>query len=180
MQSLPRYAGQRSDHGRPSHEDSSPSSQVCHHYSKYEVRNQEPLCDADWVGKEVRGDLKDLLLEVYSSPLLTRDNIVDNYKALIESGVSRHSIQIVVPMKTRGDACTLRINKDVQNYINAENHDTSILIGKEDESTSYELRLNDRVICTKNMYDAERPLKAGEDDLNIVPCTTEIEGLLHS
>ena len=128
------------------------------------VRNQEPLCDADWVGKEVRGDLKDLLLEVYSSPLLTRDNIVDNYKALIESGVSRHSIQIVVPMKTRGDACTLRINKDVQNYINAENHDTSILIGKEDESTSYELRLNDRVICTKNMYDAERPLKAGEDE----------------
>lgn len=56
------------------------------------------------------------------------------------------------------------LTKTFKIIINAENHDTSILIGKEDESTSYELRLNDRVICTKNMYDAERPLKAGEDE----------------
>ena len=121
------------------------------------VRQQMQLCDKDWVGREIRGELQDLELEVYHDSILTRDNIVDAYKRLIESGVSRHKIQIIVPMKTRGEACTLRINRDIQSYINAENEYTGILVGAEGATESYYLRLGDRVICTKNYYDAQHP-----------------------
>ena len=121
------------------------------------VRQQIQLCDKGWVGREVRGELQDLELEVYSDTILTKDNIVDAYKRLIDSGVSRHKIQIIVPMKTRGEACTLRINREIQAYINTENEHTEIKVGKPDDPLAYGLRLGDRVICTKNYYQAQRP-----------------------
>lgn len=120
------------------------------------VRNQQALCPTDWVGTDVRGELHDLKLEVYGDPILTRPNIINEYKQLIAEGVSYHNIQIVVPMKTRGDACTRVINDEIQSYINQKNLNKGINIkrGKNEHSL---LCVDDRVICTKNMYRASHP-----------------------
>lgn len=120
------------------------------------VRNGIQLCDNNWIGMDNRGELHDLDLHVYSDRILTHDNIIDHYRALVDKGVSHHRIQIVVPMKTRGEACTHQLNLSVQGFVNTANEHTQIMVGQ-NEKQQYGLRLGDRVICTKNMYKAVRP-----------------------
>ena len=119
------------------------------------VRNGQQLCEDKWIGQEVRGELQDLTLHVSSESMLTYSYILDHYKELINSGVSKHHIQIVVPMKNRGDACTSKLNNAVQKIVNSENANVAVKVGK--DNNAYELRLDDRVICVKNMYKATHP-----------------------
>lgn len=108
--------------------------------------------------REVRGELKDLELDIYDDKILTAEIIMDHYRKLIEAGVSPHDIQIVVPMKTRGLACTRAINAMVQDYINAKNKLIYVAVKGGENDVGYHLRLGDRVLCTKNFYRLKRPL----------------------
>ena len=125
------------------------------------VRNGTQLCEPDWIGQETRGELHDLDLHVYSDRILTLEYIMDHYQALLDSGVSHHRIQVVVPMKNRGLACTHALNLEIQQLVNSQNAHTAIIVGAEGANQngqkSYGLRKADRVICTKNMYRARRP-----------------------
>lgn len=134
------------------------------------VRNGQQLCAPGWTGTETRGELNDLTLHVFGSHriagervILTKEYVLDHYKELVESGISPNDIQIVLPMKTRGDCCTSIINNEVQDYINAVNVSTEV---KPTPSSPYGLRLGDRVICVKNMYKATRPFPSGYDDFD--------------
>lgn len=145
------------------------------------VRQQEALIPYDWVGTEVRGELEDLKLVVYGDSILSQSTIIDQYSDLLAEGIDYRDIQIVVPMKQRGEICTFELNKIVQGIVNPpedpefDPETLGILIGakKNDTSNAYYLRKNDRVIVTRNMYQAKRykPVSEGispitEDDLN--------------
>lgn len=123
------------------------------------VRNREPLVPANWVGTEIRGELQDLELVVYGDSILSQDTVIEQYCKLYNSGIDYRDIQIVVPMKSRGEICTYELNKLVQNIVNPPKGDRlGILVGgkKAEDPGAYFLRQNDRVIVTKNMYQAER------------------------
>ena len=122
------------------------------------VRNQEQLIPQDWVGTEIRGELKDLKLAIYSDPILSHDTIIEQYQELIDSGIDYCDIQIVVPMKQRGEICTHRLNNAIQRLVNPQKYENdSIRIDPKNKGEAgYCLRVNDRVIVTKNMYQAVR------------------------
>lgn len=139
------------------------------------VRQGVQLFNSGWVGMETRGEQQDLDLKVYSDYTLTSDTIIEQYKRLLSEGVSHHHIQIVVPMKSRGDACTLKLNKRVQDIVNANNAHTAVGIGQEkDKAPTYSLRLGDRVICVRNMYRAERPYPIIDEEGNESPDTCPV------
>lgn len=120
------------------------------------VRSGLQLCDDKWIGTENRGELRDLDLCVYSDKILTHDYIMEHYRNLLDQGISHHQIQVIVPMKTRGAACTHKINIAIQELVNQDNIHTQVIVGQSSD-TQYSLRRGDRVICTKNMYRATRP-----------------------
>lgn len=149
------------------------------------VRQGVQLFPHGWVGMETRGEQQDLDLKVFfdKEHVLTADNIIEQYQRLLDQGIDHHRIQIVVPMKSRGSACTLQLNKKVQDIVNADNTHTAIGIGqapvhpsgkKDDKSKQsppplYTLRLGDRVICVRNMYRAERPCPIMDEEGNESP-----------
>lgn len=137
------------------------------------VHDGTQLCSESWIGNEVRGELKDLEIEVFSNDLLTFDNIIMHYERLLNQGVSMHQMQVVVPMKTRGEACTLKINKKIQELVNASSWSKVTVKSKiGNTNVEYDLRKGDRVICTKNMYKAEHPHTKSDDDWLDDDCDT--------
>lgn len=123
------------------------------------VRNREQLIDYDWVGEETRGELQDLKLVVYNDAILSQDTVVEQYEHLISNGIDYNDIQIVLPMKQRGMFCTYALNQRIQELINPpRNGENGVQVGatKTDKSHAYYLRRNDRVIVTKNMYQAKK------------------------
>ena len=123
------------------------------------VRNQQDLIPDGWVGHEVRGELQDLELNIYGDAILSQDTILETYQRLLESGVSYHDIQVIVPTKQRGMICTHVLNTLIQDIVNPatpENQGVTIGNSKNKKASSYTLRRNDRVIVTKNMYQASR------------------------
>lgn len=123
------------------------------------VRNQQDLIPDGWVGHEVRGELQDLELNIYGDAILSQDTILETYQRLLESGVSYHDIQVIVLTKQRGMICTHVLNTLIQDIVNPatpENQGVTIGDSKNKKASSYTLRRNDRVIVTKNMYQASR------------------------
>lgn len=131
------------------------------------VRNQQPLLEYGWVGEETRGELQDLKMHVYHDPILSQDYVMDEYQRLYRDGIDYRDIQIVVPMKQRGMLATSALNARVQALVNPRmfgRNEVEVKRNPKDPSSGYTLRERDRVICTKNMYQAERPRKDDFED----------------
>ena len=107
------------------------------------------IFDMGFTGREVRGKLRDFFLDVYKGSNDTFPKIISQYKKLIEDGKSINDIEIVVPMKKRGDACTQKINKAIQKYL-LEN--TDLLSSNSITTKDYEIRVGDKVINIANNY----------------------------
>lgn len=126
------------------------------------VRQQEQLCVPGWVGEEVRGELQDLELNVYNDSILTQDRIIDAFNRLYEQHHNINDIQIVVPMKFRGEACTYRLNNIVQSIVNPFGaNPKNIAVSKE---ISYTLREGDKVIVNSNYYKAKKYEPTAEEE----------------
>jgi exodeoxyribonuclease V alpha subunit len=118
------------------------------------VRNHEQLVSHKWVGNEVRGELQDLELNIYEDSILSQKKIIEKFTEIYENRCSNiNDIQIVVPMRYKGDIATLALNKIVQNIVNpfGKNEIQIIQTTKGDE-IEYKLREGDKVIITKNNY----------------------------
>ena len=68
-------------------------------------------------------------------------------------------LQIIVPIKTRGEACVEKLNLAIQNLINPvdENSDKPkhLIIrrkGPNGEERSYYIQKDDKIMCIKNNY----------------------------
>lgn len=136
------------------------------------VRRSEPLAPHDWIGAETRGELQDLHLVVYGNPILSQDTVIEQYRNLLQQGIDYCDIQVVVPMKFRGDISTLPLNRLIQNIVNPPRHDDEgVLIGaiKGTTDRAYHLRQRDRVIVTKNMYQAVRASHDIRSEDNTMP-----------
>lgn len=120
------------------------------------VWNGEQIIDENFIGKEVRGELQDLELNIYKDKEDSFGNIIDGFKDFYENETTNiMDIQVLVPTNKRGEACTLKINNAIQKYlrgVNIKNKlknkcEKAIKIG--DEYTIYE---GDKIINLKNNY----------------------------
>ncbi len=121
--------------------------------SSMHVRNQMQLFPKNYVGREVRGELQDLEVDIYEDSALTQRKVIRHFTELLEKGIDINDIQVIVPMKTRGDICTFALNPSLQNIANPNTFDfipvKKKLDGKEVE---YKIGINDKVINVKNHY----------------------------
>ena len=122
--------------------------------SAHSVRNQEQLYPDGLDGIDIRGELQDMIFELTSDRTQNRAKVLNWFKKWYESdivGKDIMKIQLIAPVKERGDCCVFNLNLDVQNYINPVNEfEDKIKMGSKDKS--YYIHVNDKVMCIKNNY----------------------------
>lgn len=115
------------------------------------VRQGKQIIQKEWAGTDIRGDLKDLKLICYSDASNTYYDIMQEYSRLYEQTHDVNQIEVIVPMKVRGDACTYKLNNAIQYLVNPPQKNKpsipSFVAGQQ-----CELRLGDKVINTQNNY----------------------------
>jgi len=121
------------------------------------VREQTQLIQPGWVGKEIRGELQDLELDIYSDSIVSQDIVLNHYQDLLAQGISPYAIQVVVPMRARGSLATFTLNRSIQQIVNPDKPGIEVNLSVNKTKQTYMLSVGDRVIMTKNTYDASRP-----------------------
>ncbi len=117
------------------------------------VRTGSQLVSKDWVGTELRGKLQDLLIDCYSDKSNTFYKIMQYFATELEKIDNIMDLQIIVPVKDIGNACTWNINIAVQEIYNPydpDKNEIDVFYSKDKIAT---LRVGDKVINTQNNYD---------------------------
>jgi exodeoxyribonuclease V alpha subunit len=127
------------------------------------VRNHIQLVPHKWVGEEIRGELQDLELNIYNDAILRQKRVIAKFTEIYDQGIDIKDIQIIVPMRYKGEISTLALNNIVQGIVNpmGKNEQKINQQVKKGEPVSYLLREGDKVIVTKNNY---KTLKANGDE----------------
>lgn len=116
------------------------------------VRNSESLIPKDFVGVETRGELQDLMLDIYGNKDYTAKKVIQYFKEQLSQVKNIMELQVVVPMKSRGSSCTYELNSRLQEIYNPKTNcknDVKISIAKD---KYYMLREGDKIINVKNNY----------------------------
>jgi exodeoxyribonuclease V alpha subunit len=117
------------------------------------VRNHEQLVSHKWVGEEIRGELQDLELNIYNDKILSQKRMIEKFNEIYNKCRNTEDIQIVVPMRTRGEISALTINEIIQNIVNPfGNNEISLTYKNKGDEISYKLREKDKVIVNTNNY----------------------------
>lgn len=126
------------------------------------VWNGEQITEKDFYGHEIRGELQDLELDIYKDSKSTANKIMEYFKQLYNKVDNIMDLQVIVPMKNRGDACSLKLNNEIQSYIREiegePSDDICIKIGDD-----YSIFIGDKVMNVRNNY------KTMNEDGEIVP-----------
>ena len=126
-----------------------------------DIRNGKQIVPKDWVGTETRGELQDLELHCYSDGSNTFYKIMEVFSKLrVKKDFDIMDCQIIVPVKTRGDACTYNINNTVQELFNPSSRNKRE-VERFSNGKSFIVREGDKVINTINNYRLETPIYNG-------------------
>jgi len=115
------------------------------------VKDGEQLVGNGWNGVETRGELQDFVIDVYDDKILTAPKIIEWVKKEYEKRPNIMDIQVLVPIKEKGDACTFELNNQLQEIFNPYNKNLNEIEVKK-YNKSYVLRENDKVINMINCY----------------------------
>lgn len=124
-----------------------------------DIWNGKQIIDKDFIGIETRGELQDLTLDITKDKQDTSKNIMKYFKELYPTVNDIMDLQVIVPVKERGECCVVKLNNLIQEYIRDYNN-----CSKDEECISvgnYELYKGDKVINVRNNYDTKTPF--GED-----------------
>lgn len=119
-----------------------------------EIRNGKLSIERKFEGIKILGELQDMCFDIASVSDSTRKRTVEHFKKYFESDLVRDimDIQILAPVKERGDSCVLNLNMDVQEYLNPQQpfkKELKIDYGKD---KFFYLREDDKIMCIKNNY----------------------------
>ena len=115
----------------------------------------EQIVSANSTGTEYRGALRDFKLVTYIDTGLTQSKIIDEFNELYkEKGVPAKDIQVLVPMRSKGEASCRALNIAIQEIVNGCPQRNEVTINYVDGNFKYcyTYRKNDRVIIMKNNY----------------------------
>ena len=132
--------------------------------TSYLVKDQIQIHkENDYEGVEVRGNLQDMILDCKIDKDQTKDDVMAYFNKYYYNSEYRNNImqiQILSPVKERGDACVDELNKAVQAEINPVNendyHKPKILVKRKKDGNgkdrSFWIQKDDKVMCIKNNY----------------------------
>lgn len=126
--------------------------QVRNGYQLYENYAQESI--------ETVGEKKDMIIDVSPDSDDDRDKILQYFEEYYNSplvGRDIEKIQVISPVKERGDTCVFNLNQDIQELVNPidpfkRNYVVKKQRKKVDKDFSYVIQENDKVMCIKNNY----------------------------
>lgn len=114
------------------------------------IRNKVQIIPKDWVGHETRGELQDLDIICYSDMSNTYYKIMEQVQRYWAAYHEVKNMQVIVPIKLRGNACTYILNNAIQELVNGDcKEETKLFAAK---GMPYTLRVGDKVINTVNNY----------------------------
>lgn len=140
-----------------------------------EIREGRQITKKGWNGYEIRGELKDFLIDVYDDRIVSYPKLMDYYKHYVKTLQDADKTQIILATKSKGDCNTFDVNNDIQEYLNPPSpFKNEILLQR--NGKQFVLRKGDKVINRKNDYKAEIYLTDKEkfDLLGEDPPTAEI------
>jgi exodeoxyribonuclease V alpha subunit len=115
------------------------------------VRQNQQICKEDFYGKEIKGELQDLELDIYVNKAHTANKIIEKFKENLPKADNIFDIQVVVPMKVKG-ASTYGLNEKLQNICNPYNPSMKEVELSYSKDLKYKLRVGDKVINMRNNY----------------------------
>ncbi len=128
------------------------------------VRNGVQLCDNSFNDKEIRGELQDLELDIYLNKDKTAQKVIEKFKENLPKVNNIMDIQVILPMKTNGKSSTFNINQELQNIYNPYNPSIKEIEIRHSKNLSYKLRINDKVMNTRNNYKTIKYNPYSEDE----------------
>ena len=83
-----------------------------------EIREGRQITKKGWNGYEIRGELKDFLIDVYDDRIVSYPKLMDYYKHYVKTLQDADKTQIILATKSKGDCNTFDVNNDIQEYLN--------------------------------------------------------------
>lgn len=126
-----------------------------------DIINQKQIFDSTFEGNSILGELKDMELDIYKSNSPQIQRVINQFIKHYKKNNNLMETQIIVPMKNRGEFSTYNLNLEVQKIINPINQSRKQIIVSLDKERFYVIQIGDKVINTKNNYNAKNT--DGED-----------------
>lgn len=118
----------------------------------YKIINQQQVCDNTFQGEITLGELQDFTMVGFKDNLEPELLVIKHFLKRLEIEKDIMEVQVIVPMKNRGNMCTYNLNLKIQekvNPINAKKSNVIIPMGKDKQ---YIIQIGDKVINCKNNY----------------------------
>lgn len=103
-------------------------------------------------GHDIKGELQDLEIISITGNEATQDKILTEYRKLRNKGINKEDIDIIVPMRKRGNICLNVLNKKIQDIVANKAFESAIIRKDKETGTEVVVYENDRVIVTENCY----------------------------
>lgn len=119
------------------------------------ISNQQPIFKSGWVGNEIVGELQDMELYIYNGKEDVQKLILEYFKRELEKFKNVMEVQVCTSMRYRGLLSCYELNNLLQQYYNPKDAFASKSITKNvGKGKEYDIRVGDKVINTKNNYNA--------------------------
>lgn len=118
------------------------------------VRKGEQIFENNFTGKLTIGELQDMHFSIHDKKDGIRKDVIEHFEKYWNSNLVNDimDIQILVPVKERGDACVFNLNSDIQAIFNPPNKNKEELKITVSKDKSFVLRTGDKVMNLKNNY----------------------------
>ena len=118
------------------------------------ISEQRPIFKRKFIGYETMGELQDMHFDIVDSSEETRAKILFYFKQYYSSKnvKSLMDVQVLLPVKERGDASVFNLNKDIQKYLNPKSFNKQEIEVQLSKNKNFLLREGDKVMCIKNNY----------------------------
>ncbi len=105
-----------------------------------------------WQGAQTCGELQDLDIIGLEGNALSQETILDEYRKLIGKGINKDDIDVIVPMRKRGDICLNVLNQKIQDIVTNKSLNYVTCRRKTKEDNEVDIYEGDRIIVTQNNY----------------------------
>jgi len=116
------------------------------------VRNGVQIFENGYTGNVIHGELEDLELDIYVNKAHTAKKMIEKFKENLPKVDSIFDIQVISPMKRKGDSCTFQLNQALQDIYNPYNPTLQEIELSFSKDMKYKIRVGDKVMNVKNNY----------------------------
>lgn len=105
--------------------------------------------------EEVRGELQDFKIVTNTEPILVHSKAMDQFKILLDKGISSDDIQVVVPVRSRGMNSCRYFNAEIQALVNPDKGE-GVEVDTVDNGSHFVVtyRPGDKIMIIQNNYHA--------------------------